>query len=153
MNTVIKFLATGLGVGYGPKMPGTYGSLLAVPLVWVLRGLDPLPMISFCFVFGILSIWVADRAEQLFGEHDSPKIVIDEIAGMLFTFILIPINWATLLAGFFLFRFFDIVKVPPIQQSQRLKGGWGVVVDDILAGIFANITLQIGLTVWYAVQS
>ena len=149
MQSIIKLLATGLGTGYVPKMPGTAGSLLGLVLVWALFPLSLLYYLLFAVLFTFFSIWVAHRAEQLFKKHDAQEIVIDEIAGIVVTFIAIPLNPITLLLGFALFRFFDIVKVPPIQQTQRLPGGWGIVIDDIVAGVFANILLQVGLTVWY----
>lgn len=148
MNFLIKFFATGFGVGYLPKMPGTYGSMVGVGLwaliyryvgAWHAMPLQIIAVIAFCLV----SIWISARAEKIFGEHDSPKIVIDEIAGIFITFLAVPLSWTTAVLGFVLFRFFDIVKPPPIRQSQRLPGGWGVVVDDLLAGAAANIVLQV----------
>ncbi len=149
MKILIKTLATGLGLGYSPLGPGTFGSTLALPLIWAVQSLTILQYLVFAFAFILFSIWVSAQAEGVFGEKDCQKIVIDEIAGMVVTFIAIPFNWMTALAGFILFRLFDITKPPPIYQSQRLKGGWGVVIDDVVAGAFANIVLQIGLSLWY----
>jgi len=152
MNAVIKFLATGFGLGYLPKAPGTYGSLLGLFGVWCLQSQPSLRYFVLVLMISLLAIGVSHRAEQLFGRHDASEIVIDEVAGQMVTFVLIPVTGPTLLAGFLLFRFFDIVKVPPIRQSQKLPGGWGVVVDDLLAGVLANLVLQVGLTCWYLVK-
>lgn len=151
MNQIIKILSTGLGLGYIPKMPGTFGSLLGLALVFALPPLSSFIHFFVILVISLFAVWISDRAEKIFHEKDCQKIVIDEIAGVLFVFIGIPLNWATVVAGLVLFRFFDITKIPPIRQSQRLPNGWGVVVDDVIAGIFANIVLQIALTLWYAV--
>ncbi len=153
MNHIIKVLATGLGLGYAPKAPGTAGSVLGMVLVFFLQGFSIHGYLLFTLGFSLIAIAVSSQAEVIFKEHDSQKIVIDEIAGIVVTFIWIPLTWPTALAGFILFRFFDIVKIPPVKQSQRLPRGWGVVVDDLLAGVYANIVLQIGVTVWYAVAA
>ena len=92
------------------------------------------------------SVWIAHLAEQQLNAKDPGCIVIDEIAGMCVTMLYIPLTITTGLAGFFLFRLFDVIKPPPARQMEkRLKGGWGVVMDDVVAGVMANIVLQIGL--------
>jgi phosphatidylglycerophosphatase A len=92
--------------------------------------------------------WIAGRAEILFQGRDARPIVIDEMVGFLITLLWLPLNLLTLCLGFFLFRFFDIVKPPPISTvEERLQSGWGVVMDDVLAGIFANVTLRLLLIV------
>lgn len=149
MQSIIKFLATGLGLGYVPKMPGTAGSVLGLALVWALTGLQLEEYLLFTVVFSLCCVWLADQADKQFSVKDAPEIVIDEIAGIVVTFVAIPWVPATVVLGFILFRFFDIVKIPPIRQSQGLRGGWGIVVDDLLAGLFANIVMQIVLSVWY----
>lgn len=153
MHGLIKFLATGFGLGYVPKMPGTAGSLLGLVLVWALAGLNLGEYLLFTLVFSLASIWISDQADKQFSVKDAPQIVIDEVAGIVVTFAALPLVPVTIVMGFILFRFFDIVKIPPIQQSQRLPGGWGIVVDDLLAGLFANIVMQIVLTVWYVVAT
>lgn len=153
MRFITKFLATGLGTGYVPKMPGTAGSVLGLVLVWAVAGLSLGAYLLFTAIFALFSIWVAHQADKQFDVKDAPQIVIDEIAGIVVTFVAIPLVPLTAVLGFILFRFFDIVKPPPIRQSQCLKGGWGIVVDDLLAGLFANIVLQIVLTVWYMVAT
>jgi len=130
-------------------MPGTLGSLLALPLIYSLSGLNMTTYGLFVAVFSLVSVWISQRAEEIFAEHDSQKIVIDEVVGMLVTFMWIPLTISTAVGGFILFRFFDIVKIPPICQMQKLPKGWGVVADDFVAGVFANIILQVALSGWY----
>lgn len=145
MNRFIQICATGFGSGYSPIASGTAGSIVAIPFIWAISGLNLPIYVIFTLVFGLFAVWISDRAEKYFAKKDPGEIVIDEIAGMFVTFIAIELNLISIIAGFVLFRFFDIVKIPPIHQSQKLPGGWGVVVDDLLAGVAANIVLQIGL--------
>ena len=143
---IIVFLATGCYVGYIPVAPGTFGSLIAIPLVWFLSRLAPFLSVIVILLFMALSIWVAGEAEKIFNQKDSGCIVIDEIAGMLATFFLVPWSIQNILAGFVLFRIFDIAKPFPIRLIDRkLKGGPGVVLDDIMAGIYANAVLRLFL--------
>lgn len=142
MNFLIKALVTGLGAGYTPRGPGTVGSIVGVALFWAVARLTPLNLLIFLAIFTLFSIWSASIAEKMFGEKDSSKIVIDEICGILFTFIGHPFNWKIILVGFLLFRIFDIAKPFPIRTiDEKLGGGLGVVLDDILAGIYANLSL------------
>jgi phosphatidylglycerophosphatase A len=94
--------------------------------------------------------WLAGRAEQIFGEQDNQRIVIDEVMGLLVTMAAVPLTWQYLLAGVVLFRIFDVLKPPPIRLIERtVKGGYGVVFDDVLAGIYAQISLRIVLYVFF----
>jgi phosphatidylglycerophosphatase A len=90
-----------------------------------------------------LGIWVAGEAEQLFGEKDAAPIVIDEIAGMLLTYCAVPVAWLPLVVGFLGFRFFDICK--PLPQLERLPGGWGIMLDDLFAGLLAQVCVRLSL--------
>lgn len=140
------FLATGGYVGRIPVASGTFGSLVGLPLVF-LFSMVRWPVALICNVILVLAaVWVAHHAERLLRAKDPGCIVIDEIAGMCVTMLAIPLTITTGLAGFFLFRFFDIIKPPPARyMEKRLKGGWGVVMDDVVAGIMAHITLRCGL--------
>ena len=89
----------------------------------------------------VLGIWVAGEAEQLFGQTDASPIVIDEIAGMLLTYCAVPVTWLPLMVGFLGFRFFDIRK--PLPQLERLPGGWGIMVDDLFAGLLAQVCVRL----------
>jgi phosphatidylglycerophosphatase A len=143
VNVVIKLLATWFGSGYAPVASGTFGTLAAIPFyLWLVR--LPLPLYLLTLVaFFFLACWVSGRAEILFGEKDSGKIVIDEVVGYLVTMTALPLDWRYATAGFFLFRFFDILKPPPARWFDReVKNGYGVVLDDVVAGIYAWLCLQ-----------
>ena len=138
-----KLIATLYYVGYFPYAPGTLGTLAAVPLYYIVSGLPYYLYLSFTILFILLSVWAAGIAEWIYQEKDPGYIVADEVAGYLVTMALVPFTLTNIVIGFFLFRFFDIVKPPPSRQSERLKGGLGVVMDDVVAGVYANILLQI----------
>ena len=141
---LILFFATGAGVGFLPGMPGTYGTAVAVLLYAAVEHLPAWHFFLFTITFSLFSVWVAGFAENIFAQHDSQKIVIDEIAGYLVTMLFIPFAWKYAIAGFILFRLFDILKPWPIRLiDQKWKGGWGVVGDDLLAGVFGNLGMQI----------
>lgn len=130
----IVLVATGFGLGLFPKAPGTFGTLLGLALAVVFP--DNLYLIiAVC----LLGIWFAQKAEKILEEHDSPKIVIDEIAG----YLIAAFNWHGyyLLLAFVLFRIFDITKPAPIRQLQKLPGGVGVMADDLAAGLLTNLVL------------
>ena len=142
------FLATGGYVGMIPIAPGTFGSMVGLPILFGFSKIS-LPMAILLTLIIILgAVWAAHHAERQLGTSDPGCIVIDEIAGMCVTLIGIPLTWTTGIAGFFLFRLFDIIKPPPVRQlERRLKGGWGVVMDDVAAGVMAHMVLRIALTV------
>jgi phosphatidylglycerophosphatase A len=132
------------GTGLLPVMPGTYGTVAAIPLYLVVSSLAPLYQISILLIIVIGAIWSSQRSQSILGVLDPPEIVIDEVAGFLVAIIFIPFTWPTLIAGFFLFRFFDILKPPPIKGVEtKVKGGVGVVFDDLVAGVYAHISLRL----------
>ena len=138
------FLATGAHVGRIPFASGTFGSLVGLPIVWLLSRINWPPALILTVILVLFSVWVAHLAEQQLKAKDPGCIVIDEIAGMCVTMLAIPLTWSTGLAGFLLFRIFDVIKPPPARQvEKRLHGGWGVVMDDVVAGIMANVALRI----------
>ena len=141
--------ATGFGSGFAPVTPGTFGSLVGILFVWLLFPENLLGQMIYLVLVTGLAVWSSGWLAEVEGQKDPGKIVADEIAGQAFVFFLLPIGsvsqWQTLLAGFALFRLFDIVKPPPIRRMESLPGGWGIVMDDVLAGLFANIVLQIGI--------
>ena len=144
---IVKVLATAFGAGYSPVAPGTCGTAVTVPLVWALAWLPMWQWVLVCVAITALGIAVAHQADRVWGTHDSQRIVIDEVAGYCIT--MIPVDrghWAPLLVGFVVFRFFDIVKPPPVRWlDQNLPGGWGVVLDDALAGIMgATVMFLLG---------
>jgi phosphatidylglycerophosphatase A len=130
-------------LGYSPVAPGTVGTLGAVILYYVISGFSNLFYLFFIIALIIFSVWVSEIARIRLGDSDPNSIVIDEVCGFLVTMILIPPSVMNIAMGFLLFRFFDILKPPPIRRSERLSGGMGIVADDVLAGIYANILLQI----------
>jgi phosphatidylglycerophosphatase A len=143
MNRFLLFFAAGFGAGYSPIAPGTMGTLVAIPIYFFLSFI-PFPLYELTIItFFFLSSWISDKAERYWGKRDHPRIVIDEMVGFLITMLWLPKTALFIILGFFLFRFFDIVKPPPIRLLERVKGGYGVVLDDVMAGIYANIILHL----------
>ncbi|MBI4211507.1 MAG: phosphatidylglycerophosphatase A [Deltaproteobacteria bacterium] len=141
MKNMILFLASGFYSGKLPKAPGTWGSLVGIIIYKLFY---PLPTSLFLLTLvGIiaLSIWVSDEAARALGQKDPRIIVIDEIAGMLVTLALHVPTVSTLVIGFLLFRLFDVWKPFPCRSLEKLPGGWGIVLDDVMAGMYANIGL------------
>jgi phosphatidylglycerophosphatase A len=142
-NAVI-FLATGFYVGNLPFAPGTFGSLIGIPLSFAIAGMSLAPAMLCILIFSLFAIYIADTAEKLLKQKDPGCIVIDEIAGMTATLIGLPFNLITVVIGFIVFRILDILKPFPIRNlDNRISGGLGVVADDLAAGIFANLLLRI----------
>ncbi len=133
-----RFIATGFFTGKIPIAPGTFGSLLALILIIFCPWLTSWWIIIILSLIGIIT---SSYEELWTGIKDESEIVIDEIVGLIITFININYNWQLLLIGFILFRFFDIIKPFPIKQTQNLPSGWGVMFDDILAGLVSNLIL------------
>jgi phosphatidylglycerophosphatase A len=146
MRQVIIFLATGAYTGYSPVAPGTAGSVVGLIIGYFLAPMwQREPMIFVALFVGayVPGCLIAGRAEQIFGEHDCSKIVLDEVYGMIATMFLNPLGWPWLLGGFLLFRIFDIIKPFPASLIDRkMPGGPGVMLDDLFAGIYANIVLR-----------
>ena len=145
-RAILIFLATGAYIGFVPYAPGTAGSVLGLVLAWAaLKDVGShvwLAVAAFICVF-ILACWIAQRAQTILGRHDSPHIVLDEVLGMIATMFLNPLDWIHLLIGFALFRLFDIVKLPPANIFDRkVRGGAGVMLDDLAAAVYANIALR-----------
>jgi len=139
---LIKAAATGLGTGFAPFAPGTAGTVVGIPLYLVFARFPwPLYMLSIT-AFAFLAVYVSGEAEGIFRKKDASQIVIDEIAGLQFTlFLVTPTAWH-ILCGFLLFRFFDIIKPFPARLCEaKCPGGYGVVGDDVVAGIYGNVVL------------
>ena len=141
------FLALGFGSGLAPKMPGTFGTLAALPLVVLLYYYASFSVyLIVTILVSIVGVWICGRTADDMGVHDDSSIVWDEVAGMLITMLAVPLSWQTLLIGFMLFRFFDILKPWPISYLDRhVHGGFGIMIDDVLAGLFALGILHFGL--------
>jgi phosphatidylglycerophosphatase A len=140
----VIFLATGCFLGNIPFAPGTFGSLLGIPLCFVLSKTDVLVAAMLTLLLIVFAIWIAHIAEKSLNETDPGNIVIDEIAGLTVTFIGVPFHLASLVLGFLLFRVLDIAKPFPIRRLERsLSGGVGIVLDDVIAGIYSNLILRL----------
>ena len=149
--TPSTFLATVFGTGFIPFAPGTMGTIFAVAVYLLLP--DSLFNGNGWYIFGsallllsAFSVWISSRAERILG-HDAPSIVIDEVCGYFLTVMLLPHSPLLAVYAFVMFRAFDIAKPFPINKSQRLPRGWGIVVDDLLAGLYANLVIQIMLKI------
>ena len=136
-------MATGGYVGYIPVAPGTFGSVLGIAGYWLISFLR-LPVVFFMMAgFAAGAVWIAHQAESALEVEDPKQVVIDEIIGMMVALFALPASPLVWAAGFLLFRFFDILKPFPISYlEKRCPGGLGIVIDDVVAGIFANILLR-----------
>jgi phosphatidylglycerophosphatase A len=144
---VLEALATGFYLGKIPFMPGTWGTLLGLPLAWVFAQGSPVGYMIKAVLFLFFAVAVAEFYEREFKAHDPKEIVIDEIIGYVIAMTWLPLTWQSFLAAFIVFRFFDIVKPPPIRAiDRRVKGGFGTVMDDVAAGLASSVVLQIVLT-------
>ncbi len=143
MRKLILFVATGAGSGYAPIAPGTLGSGVGLLLYLPLAGLSGAAYLAVVGGISALGIWAAQRAEGLFGQRDDGRITIDEVAGMLLSLAFLPRRLDVVVAGFLLFRLFDIFKPPPARAAESLPGGLGVVTDDLVAGLYANVVGQL----------
>jgi phosphatidylglycerophosphatase A len=148
MRQVIIFFATGAYTGYSPFAPGTAGSVVGIIVGYFFCAPmwqhEPMMFVLIFAAIFFLACLIAGRAEEIFGEHDSSKIVLDEVLGMIATMFLNPLGWASLLTGFLVFRLFDIIKPFPASViDRRMAGGPGVMLDDLFAGIYANIVVRV----------
>jgi phosphatidylglycerophosphatase A len=123
--------------GYAPVAPGTFGTLGAIPLYLVVSRLAPGAYVAFTLAFSGLAVFAAERAGKYWGIADASPIVIDEVAGYFLTMALVPFSWPAVAAGFVLFRIFDVLKPWPASALDRVKNGFGVVMDDLAAGVWA----------------
>jgi len=137
-------LATGFSVGRIPRAPGTFGTLLGVPICFGLSSNDfGVAILAVCGI-AICAVWIAGEAERLLGQKDAACIVIDEIVGIVAALAGMPMTPLNLVAGFIAFRAFDIAKPFPVRLlDRRVPGGWGVVLDDVAAGVYSNILLRV----------
>jgi phosphatidylglycerophosphatase A len=140
----MKLIASIFGIGYIRKGGGTVAAAFAVLIWWLLfRHMETqyLLQVVLTVLVTALGVWAGNIVEKDWGK-DSYRVVIDEVAGMFISVLFVPLDWKWLLTGFVLFRFFDIAKPLYIRRMEIFKGGWGVMLDDVLAGIYANIILQ-----------
>jgi len=140
-------VATFFGVGYAPVAPGTFGSAAGLLVWWILPASPIIQLVAIAAIFAVGS-WGGSIAETHFGRTDPGQVVIDEVMGMLITLFMNPVGWVGALAAFFLFRLFDVIKPYPSNHLERLHGGVGVMADDGMAAIYANLVLRIGLWIF-----
>ncbi|HEY5807338.1 MAG TPA: phosphatidylglycerophosphatase A [Povalibacter sp.] len=134
----VHLLAFGFGAGLMPRAPGTFGTLIAVPIVVLVMQFGWQAHVAFTVAAAVAGVWICGESAKRLGVHDHPGIVWDEIVGFAVTMLAAPAKWYWLLAGFLLFRFFDILKPWPIREADhRLHGGLGIMLDDVIAGLFA----------------
>jgi len=143
MTSPMLFLAFGFGSGLIRKMPGTMGTVAAIPVYLLFIQADVWLYAFLTLLVSVSGIWICDAAAKKLGEHDFGGIVWDEVAGFLITMGFVPFSWYAVLLGFALFRFFDILKPWPIKWiDQKVEGGFGIMLDDVLAGLFAGMVLK-----------
>lgn len=143
-----NFIALGAGLGLAPKAPGTFGTVLGIPLLLIM----PQNLIAYAIVvlaLFALGVWCCDVCAKNLGVHDHPGIVWDEVVGYLITMAAVPRNLWWVIAGFVVFRLFDIIKPWPISWVDRqVHGGLGIMLDDVLAAFFALIVMQVAVRVF-----
>ncbi|AJD49520.1 phosphatidylglycerophosphatase A [Isoalcanivorax pacificus W11-5] len=143
MRNPVHFLAFGFGSGLAPKAPGTFGTLAALPVWYGLAQLPPWGYLLGTLLVIAVGPWLCGRTSRDMGVHDHGGIVWDEIAGFLITMMLAPVSLTSAVLGFLLFRFFDVVKPWPIGWlDRRVHGGTGIMLDDLVAGVYAALLLQ-----------
>lgn len=140
----VLFIATGGFSGFLPVAPGTFGSIVAILWIWGMGGIAwPLHLL-LVLVLGALGVWASDQACKILKRDDAQQVVIDEIVGIFITMIGIPVTPYWLGMGFILFRIFDIWKPPPARYfDEKLEGGWGVMMDDVMAGVYGCILMHL----------
>jgi len=140
----VCFLGLGFGSGLAPFAPGTFGTLAAIPIYLLMQNLSLMVYLTLTLVAFVVGIWICQQSANWLGKEDPSAVVWDEIVGYLVTMIAAPTGWLWIVVGFVLFRIFDILKPWPISVADReIHGGLGIMVDDVLAGIFAAVILQL----------
>ena len=144
----IHLLALGFGSGAAPKAPGTWGTLAAVLIYWPLSQLSPDHYLLMLLVTSVMGIYICGQTARDLGVHDHGSIVWDEFVGFWITMFAAPVGWVWVVVGFVLFRFFDIIKPWPISWTdKKITGGFGIMLDDVIAGVMAAVVLQ-GIAWW-----
>ena len=139
---VAKWISLGFGSGLAPKAPGTFGTLVGIPFVFLFAELTVIWYLFVTGLFFLLGVWAAHYYSDHLGEHDHSSIVWDEVVGYMITMAFVPLEWSWVVLGFVLFRLFDIWKPWPIRLlDKHVHGGFGVMIDDALAGVYAAVTL------------
>ena len=138
----MRTIATVGGLGHSPITPGTLGSAVGLGISWLL-GVHPLYQVGGCLIAAVLGFWSSGPTAKALGKEDPSCVIIDEVAGMMIALAALPLTWPVYLGAFLLFRFLDVVKPGPINAIQRLPGSWGIMLDDLLAGLAANLLIRL----------
>jgi len=141
-------VATGFGAGYSPVAPGTAGSLVGLALFWPLSRLSAAVQVTALVAVSFIGVAAATDLAQRLGLHDPGLVVVDEVAGIWASLLFVPWSAATAAVGFLLFRVMDVVKPYPARQLESLPRGWGIMADDLMAGLYANLTLRLIRMAW-----
>jgi phosphatidylglycerophosphatase A len=144
-KAVILFVSQGAYAGRFPVAPGTAGTVVGVFLYLGMKSLPPVHYFAVCVLVILVGTWTAGHSEIILGRTDSPSIVIDEIAGFLTAMFMVPSGWRYIVSGFLIFRVFDVMKPWPLRRFEELHGGPGVMLDDVGAGIYTNLLLQLAV--------
>ncbi len=146
MSTLALAIATSFGVGYAPFAPGTFGSAAGL-LLWAILPASAVAQVAAVIAVLAVGIWSAELTERRVGATDPGIVVVDEVLGMVVTLALVPVGWGGAIVGFVLFRAFDVIKPYPANRFERLHGGLGIMLDDAMAGVYANLVLRLVLAV------
>jgi phosphatidylglycerophosphatase A len=148
VDLVARAIATGLGSGYAPLAPGTAGSAVGLLLFWPMAALAWPRQLAACGVLFVVGALAAGRLARHLGREDPGVVVVDEVVGQWVTLAALPFTPLTAAAGFLLFRVMDVVKPWPARDLERVPAGWGIMADDVAAGVYAHLLLRVGLAVW-----
>jgi len=148
LSLAAQLVATGAGSGYAPFAPGTAGSLVGLLLFWPLSRLPFAGQVGVTVALFLLGTLAAAHLASRLGIKDPGIVVVDEVVGQWVSLLLLPLTPLTVVLGFLLFRLLDVLKPWPARDFERLPGGWGIMADDVMAGIYANLLVRVGLLVW-----
>ena len=148
LSLAAQLVATGAGSGYAPFAPGTAGSLVGLLLFWPLSRLPFVGQAGVTIALFLLGTLAAAHLASRLGLKDPGIVVVDEVVGQWVSLLLLPLTPLTVVLGFLLFRLLDVLKPWPARDFERLPGGWGIMADDVMAGIYANLLVRVGLLVW-----
>jgi phosphatidylglycerophosphatase A len=148
LGRVAAVVATGFGAGYSPIAPGTAGSLVGLLLFWPLRSLPAPIQVAVVVAVFLLGAAAGARVARSVGTEDPGIVVVDEVVGMWTSLLFLPFTVGTAAVAFVLFRILDVIKPYPARDLEDLPGGWGIMSDDLMAGVYANLALRAALLVW-----
>ena len=150
LDFLAKVVATAFGSGYSPVAPGTAGSLVGLALFVPLAGRSLPVQLAAVAIVTVVGALAGGRVAKILGLEDPGLVVVDEVAGQWVTLLALPFTPVIAVAGFLLFRVMDIVKPWPARDLENLPGGWGIMADDLAAGVYAHLVLRVGLAIWPA---